>query len=296
MPNDRTIEAFLLLCETLNYGEAARRLFLSHQALSRQIARLEGELGHRLFVRSTRSVRLTAVGELFRDYFTGERERYGQTCAEAERLEYVGSSDLRMGCPLGIGVPERVAGALTRFRKEYPQAGVHMEWYDVDELPKKLGGDALDLAVTLDDSDLQEYAQCERLRLARVRRVLAVAALHPCYGAEELASFSGQTFYYEASTQEADRFLRENIAQTLEGMGAVGARIERMPNLQSRQNAVELGLGCCLCLDMDTLCADPAVRAIPLDTPPTGISCYWKPDNPKPAVRAFVTMLEQSES
>ena len=295
MPNDRTIESFLTLCETLNYGEAARRLFLSHQALSRQIVRLEGELGHALFARSTRSVCLTAVGELFRDYFTGERERYGQVCAEAERLEYVGSSDLRIGCPLGLRAPDRVRAAVERFRRACPEAGVHMEWYDVDVLPQKFQGDALDLVVSLDDSGLQEYEGCRRLPLMETRRVLAVSASHPCYQASRLAEFSGQVFYYEAATREADRFLQENIAQVLERAGVERARVQRAPNLESRQNAVELGLGCCLSMDLDTLCAKPQIRTIPLDTPATGISCYWKADSPKRAVGLFTKLLEENE-
>ena len=105
MPADRMVESFLTLCETLNYAQAARRLFLSHQALSRQIARLEEELGQQLFVRSTRSVRLTAVGELYRSYFQEERERSARVRTEAERLAPVGRSDLRIGCPLGVGAP-----------------------------------------------------------------------------------------------------------------------------------------------------------------------------------------------
>ena len=294
VPADRMVESFLILCETLNYAQAARRLFLSHQALSRQIARLEEELGHTLFVRSTRSVRLTAVGELYRAYFQEERERYARVRTEAERLEYVGRNDLRIGYPLGVGAPEPVAAAVERFRRERPEVGIHMEWYDVDALPGRFAGDALDLVITVDDSDVQEYADCRRLFLMETQRVLLVSRRHPCFGAERLDQFSGQVFYYEASgSSQSDQFLRENIAQTLERAGVSQPSIEQLPNLQSRQNAVELGLGCCLCLDVDTLCANPSIRAIPLDTPPSGISCYWKPDSGKPAVGAFAALLAE---
>lgn len=58
------MECFLEAARTLNFTEAARRLYISQQGLSRQIASLEKELELRLFDRTTRDVRLTRSGEL----------------------------------------------------------------------------------------------------------------------------------------------------------------------------------------------------------------------------------------
>ena len=58
------IECFLEAAKTLNFTEAASRLYISQQGLSRQIASLEKELELRLFDRTTRDVRLTRSGEL----------------------------------------------------------------------------------------------------------------------------------------------------------------------------------------------------------------------------------------
>ena len=51
MLTQRLVESFLTLAETLSYTEAALRLYLSHQALSKQIAKLEEELGYLLFAK-----------------------------------------------------------------------------------------------------------------------------------------------------------------------------------------------------------------------------------------------------
>ncbi|MFH8371693.1 LysR substrate-binding domain-containing protein [Streptomyces sp. NPDC018031] len=62
-PSVHRLRLFLVLAEELHFGRAAARLYISQPALSRQIRRLEEQLGTALVERSTRRVRLTAAGE-----------------------------------------------------------------------------------------------------------------------------------------------------------------------------------------------------------------------------------------
>ncbi len=62
-PELRHLRYFVAVAEELSFSVAARRLFVSQQALSRIVQQLERELGVKLFERTTRSVRLTAAGE-----------------------------------------------------------------------------------------------------------------------------------------------------------------------------------------------------------------------------------------
>ena len=56
------LESFVRSAEAQSFSAAARRLGLTPAAVSRNVARLEANLGVRLFQRSTRKLTLTEAG------------------------------------------------------------------------------------------------------------------------------------------------------------------------------------------------------------------------------------------
>ena len=61
--NLRDLEYFAAAAELESFGKAADRCFVSQPTLSGQLRKLEEELGHPLFERTTRRVRLTSFGK-----------------------------------------------------------------------------------------------------------------------------------------------------------------------------------------------------------------------------------------
>ena len=62
------LEEFIVLAESLNFGEAALRLNMAQSTLSKHIKALETELGGELFHRSTRRMALSPFGEFYLPY------------------------------------------------------------------------------------------------------------------------------------------------------------------------------------------------------------------------------------
>ncbi|MGP4045543.1 LysR family transcriptional regulator [Streptomyces sp. 2A115] len=97
----RLLRAFLAAAEELHFTRAAARLYVAQQALSRDVRRLERELGAALFVRSTRQVTLSPDGERLLPYARRALEAqdellaaFGLTDAERPLLVDVNSEGL----------------------------------------------------------------------------------------------------------------------------------------------------------------------------------------------------------
>ena len=95
--NFRDLEYLVAVSETLHFGQAAQRCFVSQPTLSGQIHKLEEELGATLFERTNRSVHITAIGQKI----VGHAR---QILEQAEVIRSLGSdqNDLLTG-PLRIG-------------------------------------------------------------------------------------------------------------------------------------------------------------------------------------------------
>ena len=76
----RDLKMFLHLAESRHFGRSARAMHVSPSTLSRQIQRLEEDLGQPLFVRDNRTVTLTEAGEELRVNVTVRLSRTKSGC------------------------------------------------------------------------------------------------------------------------------------------------------------------------------------------------------------------------
>ncbi len=128
-----SIELFCLAAEASSFTAAAQVARVTPAAVSRSISRLEERLGSRLFVRTTRSIRLTDSGRTF-----FEQCRQALTQLVEAQQEVMGAQSVPSGL-LRISIPtpyahHRLLPLLPKFRALYPQVtvDVHISNRNID--------------------------------------------------------------------------------------------------------------------------------------------------------------------
>lgn len=150
------LQAYVAFAESARHGNfaaAARELGLSASAVAKSVARLEDDLGLRLFHRTTRRVALTSEGQ---DLYVRCRRIIDEIDAmrgEAENVRGEPSGTLRLDAPLTLG-RLLVVPVLAQLTQRYPRLALEVSFSDrqVDVIDEGL--DAVLRIGSLPDSSL----------------------------------------------------------------------------------------------------------------------------------------------
>lgn len=142
----RQYRYFVAVAEELSFTKAAQRLSMAQPPLSQQIAKMERELGVRLFNRDHRNVTLTETGSalLAECYALFEQEKRARdVVAEISGLS---GGQLRVGAmpSLLVGL---LPGALSLFRAKHPDVEVIAEELDDADQLERLAQQRLDVGL-----------------------------------------------------------------------------------------------------------------------------------------------------
>jgi DNA-binding transcriptional LysR family regulator len=170
----RQLRYFVAVAETGNISTAAKNIFLTQPALSRQIKALETEIGQCLLERRAHSVHLTPVGEgLLRE----ARELLQHADQVLERVRGAGRGvRLRVGYApsLASGI---LSAAVENFTQTHPDAKVELFDLSTGEMLAELERNKLDIILTV-ASDTKTRG-LKWTPLVRTAWKLAVNRKHP---------------------------------------------------------------------------------------------------------------------
>ena len=157
----RKLRYFLAVAREENMTRAAELLHVSQPTLSKTLKALEEELGKKLFIRKSFSIRLTDEGILLRD-----RAESLVTMADKIEQEFMSLDDITGG-DLYFGLAESyqiryLAREISRFKTVYPNLRYHITSGDTEQVTEKLDKGLLDFAVICSElPDISKYDYIE---------------------------------------------------------------------------------------------------------------------------------------
>lgn len=146
----RHLRCFVAVAEELHFARAAERLHIEQSPLSRAIKELEEDLGVQLFVRTTRSTRLTRAGKLFMEHvprvFTALQQARDSVKAASNGF----NGQLRVALSDGI-TPSRFSSFLALCREEEPEIEIRLSEVPLTQQIKGLHDDIYDVGFSQSD-------------------------------------------------------------------------------------------------------------------------------------------------
>lgn len=282
----RYLRSFLAVAEAGSITQAAARMYLTQQALSRQIASLERALGVALLVRTSRGVLLTAAGK--------ELAAGGETLAAsagvlAERVRCAARGQpgtLRLGMYTeSLGGP-RLLDIISAFEASHTGTDVVLAGLGVQRnyLDALRNGDVGMLATRLPVSDPDiEVGPV----LTREDRVLLVARDDPLARRQ---SVTPEEFADRAVTDNP-AFPREMMDALIPPVTPSGRRYRRRENPSIEDMLLNIAAGRQVHLTVPSFLeyhSHPSVTSVPVSgLPPSQTALVWRAASRSPDIAAF---------
>ncbi|ERV70160.1 LysR substrate-binding domain-containing protein [Pseudomonas aeruginosa] len=142
----RHLRCFLAVAEELHFARAAERLHIEQSPLSRAIKELEEELGTQLFVRTTRSTKLTHAGRMLLEHVPRVFVALQQARDSVKAATNGFCGQLRMALSDGIS-PSRFSSFLALCRQEDPEVEIRLFEVPLSQQIKGLLDDRYDVGL-----------------------------------------------------------------------------------------------------------------------------------------------------
>lgn len=280
------IEYFNAAARHLNFTEAARSLYVSQPALSKQIAHLEAEIGVQLFIRTKRNVRLTPAGAVLLQELQEVTDRITGALEKARRPDLGAYSSLSIGVLDAMDTGSFLPAILKDFRSANPNVRLSLERQGFRTLRERLVGGELDLVFTL-SFEVEHLPGILWDTVNRQLGCLAMAASDPMANQQGLTlkDFRDRDFVIISREESPNGF--DGIIQLCRRYGFTPNIVKQLPNIESVLLSVEAGLGVALVDSRIQAHNRDHFRFVAVDDDALSAVMAWRKDNLNPAVSLF---------
>lgn len=281
----RELRSFVLLAEQLHYGRAARLLNLSQPALTKQIRRMEEELGSALFARGRQGTALSSFGRQFLQEAKPAVEGFDRLLERALRAAHGETGQLLLG--FGFHTFELVPRLIVQLRRKAPGIEVSLRDMSTAEQLDGLAAGRIDLGFVRLPVPAAEYRSMPviRDRLALVSSHLPATAT--------LADCRNEPFV--ALSEERSPGFYQHMLRLCARHGFHPRIIQQVPELTTAMALVRAGLGVAVVPESLDPRRFTGVRFHPLKDRDAGwsVGAAWRKGDTNPALAKFLALLRE---
>ena len=168
---------YMELCKQKNFTEAGYACNMTQGALSKQIRKLENELGITLIRRNTRKFELSKEGEIFLSYAKKMTGTYEEMLKNVQK-----NQEIKIGC-MPVLAPYHFARLVADFRKEYPDIKLVIDERIASEIQEKY--DRYDFLI-LRENMMEDQKKFRFSPLYDDKLCAVLYEKHPLYGRDRL--------------------------------------------------------------------------------------------------------------
>ena len=168
---------YMELCKQKNFTEAGYACNMTQGALSKQIRKLENELGITLIRRNTRKFELSKEGEIFLSYAKKMTGTYEEMLKNVQK-----NQEIKIGC-MPVLAPYHFARLVADFRKEYPDIKLVIDERIASEIQEN--SDRYDFLI-LRENMVEDQKKFRFSPLYDDKLCAVLYEKHPLYGRDRL--------------------------------------------------------------------------------------------------------------
>lgn len=168
---------YMELCKQKNFTEAGYACNMTQGALSKQIRKLENELGITLIRRNTRKFELSKEGEIFLSYAKKMTGTYEEMLKNVQK-----NQEIKIGC-MPVLAPYHFARLVADFRKEYPDIKLVIDERIASEIQEN--SDRYDFLI-LRENMMEDQKKFRFSQLYDDKLCAVLYDKHPLYGRDRL--------------------------------------------------------------------------------------------------------------
>lgn len=285
----RTLEYFLKVAQEENITRAAQKLHITQPTMSRQLSKLEEELGVILFTRGQYTISLTEEGKLL-------QKRAQELVQMAHSLEQeLKKEEITLAGQISIGCGETknlhfLAKKMMAFQKLHPDVFFDIQTGVADDMIEKLESGSIDMAVVVSPVDYTSYQYIPLPEMDH--HVLLVPKGHPLAKKNVVCP---KDLEHENLLVNRRLGVRNSLSHWLGSYYDESKVVASFGLNTNTAMMVEEGMGLAFGFDLDV--EYPNIKRLPLDPPWTSLcTLVYKKKDISILTEAFANFIRNAEN